>query len=267
MIKMSCLTKFHTVLKRSFLIALGLLLFTGIQAQQAKMYDEDIPDRPKPPRLVNDFADMLTADEESMLEEKLVGYNDTTSTQIAVVTVPNLGVYPVEEYSLRLGRKWGIGEKDKNNGILILISKEDRKIDIGTGYGVGQYVSDIDAQRMINELIKPAFKQGNYFEGINATVDRMILLLSGGFVADFKASDGKIPIGSIIFIVIILVIFVYTTSRRSSQYTYKKGGYSGGPFWGGGFGGGGFGGGSSDGGGFGGFGGGSFGGGGASGDW
>lgn len=244
-----------------------MFLFTGIMAQQAKMYDEDIPDKPNPPRLVNDFGDMLTADEESMLEEKLVGYNDTTSTQIAVVTVNNLGIYPVEEYSLRLGRKWGIGEKDKDNGILILISKEDRKIDISTGYGVGQYVSDIDAQRIINELIKPAFKKGDYFEGINASIDRMIVLLSGGFVADFKGDKGDVPIGSVIFIIIILIIFVYTTSRRTSQYTYKKGGYSGGPFWGGGGFGGGFGGGSSDSGGFGGFGGGSFGGGGASGDW
>lgn len=248
---------------------MGLLLEASY-AQNAEMYDKDIPDAPRPARLVNDLADMLSADEELKLEKKLVAYNDSTSTEIAIVTVNNLGVYPVEEYALRLGRKWGIGKKDKDNGVIILVAKQERKVDIETGYKVGQFVSDIDAKRIVENIVVPAFKQGQFYEGLDEATDRIAQLMAGGFKADPKESNG-FPLSLLIILVIFVVIIIVVASKTQSGQTYRKGGYSGDPFWGGpmggwGSGGGGFGGGS-DSGGFGGFGGGSFGGGGASGDW
>lgn len=239
---------------------------------QAEFYDKDIVSPSSPPRLVNDFGGMIDANGVQELEAKLLAFNDSTSTQIAIVTVPSLGDYPVEEYGIRLARKWKIGQKDKDNGILILLAKQERKIDIQTGYGVGQYISDIDANRIIRELMVPNFKNGDYFTGLDLATDRMILLLGGGFVADSKNTDDQFPIWVFFLILIILIIFIRFASKNnggnSGPQTYSGRGYrrsSPPPFFGGGFGGGGFGG--SSGGGFGGFGGGGFGGGGASGDW
>lgn len=244
---------------------------------QAKFRDDDIVSPSKPPRLVNDFAGMLSPEEAARLESKLVAYDDSTSTQIAIVTVPTIGDYPVEEYGIRLARKWGIGEKDKNNGILILIARDERKFDIQTGYNIGQYISDIDANRILREIMTPNFKQGQYYKGLDESTDRMILLLSGGFVADAKGSGGS-AMGTMLLILILVVIIILISMRSEKHHTYTGSGHRGyiPPFIGGGLGGfgrssgggfgGGFGGGGSSGG-FGGFGGGGFGGGGASGGW
>ncbi|MCO5230295.1 MAG: TPM domain-containing protein [Chitinophagales bacterium] len=262
---------------RFYLTFLTISIFTIVIANaQAQFEDKDIVSPSSPPRLVNDFANMLQSQDIQALENKLVAYNDSTSTQIAIVTVPTLGDYPVEEYGIRLARKWGIGNKEKDNGILILIAKEERKFDIETGYRVGQYISDIDANRILREILTPNFKEGKYYQGLDEATDRMIDLLSGNFKADKKDSSG-LPM-NIIFIVIIIIILLIIISNRKDDgnHTYTGRGHDDffPPFIGGGFGGsrgggfgGGFGGGSSGGGGFGGFGGGGFGGGGASGGW
>jgi uncharacterized protein len=111
-----------------------LLLLLVVQA--GRIVAQNIPARPSPPRLVNDFADMLSPSEEQQLEQKLDAYADSTSTQIAIVTITTLEGAPVQEYAAQLGYKWGVGQKDKHNGVVILISKEDRKGFIATGYSV-----------------------------------------------------------------------------------------------------------------------------------
>ena len=262
---------------RKHILSSILILYYFIGWSQASMYDKDIVDVPQTQRLVNDFAGMLSPQEVESLENKLVQYDDTTSTQIAIVTVPTIGNYPVEEYGIRLSRKWGIGDKEKDNGILILIAQQERKVDIETGYKVGQYISDIDANRIIRNIITPNFKNGQYYQGLNQATDRMIQLLSGGFKADSSTpSTHNWGLVIIILIIIILIIIFSNRNNNNGQHTYTGSGYKDyfPPIWGGGFGGGsfggGFGGGSSSGGfggGFGGFGGGGFGGGGASGGW
>jgi uncharacterized protein len=254
---------------KKYLLFLLVTIFS-IQASwgQAQFKDDDIVSVPKVPRLVNDFVGMLSEQEVSLLENKLKTYSDTTSTQIAIVIVPTLGDYPVEEYGIRLARKWGIGNKEKDNGILILIAQKERKFDIETGYKVGQFISDIDANRILREIVTPNFKANQYYEGLNKATDQMIALLSGGFMPNQKSEN--LPLGAIFIIIFIILLIIIRFSKKENYHTYSGTGHRGNipPFWGGG----GFGGGSSGGfggggGGFGGFGGGGFGGGGASGGW
>lgn len=227
----------------------------------AQVLDKDgIPQAPSPPRLVNDFAELISMDNKEKLEQKLVAYNDSTSTQICVVTVNNIGDYSIEDYAVRLGRSWGIGQKDKDNGILILISKDDRKVDIEIGYGLEAYVTDYDSKDIINNIIVPAFKQSNYYEGIDEATNRLIAQLQGTFVAGSSSAD-DIPFWVWILIICIVLFIFYIIFSGKSTVSIGGGGWT----WSGGGGGSSWSsGGSSS---FGGFGGGSFGGGGSSGSW
>src|SRR5258708_32124470 len=114
------------------LLFIFLLLSVCASAQIEKI----IPNRPNPPRLVNDFTGTLTPEQVQALEQKLVAYNDSTSSQIAVVIINSLGDYDVAEYALALGRKWCVGGKEFNNGIVLLVAKEDHKLRIEVGYGL-----------------------------------------------------------------------------------------------------------------------------------
>jgi uncharacterized protein len=240
-----------------------------IHAEEFKaFYDEDIPEKPNPPKLVNDYTQTLSPSEIAQLEYKLSAYEDSTSTQIAVVLVPTTHDYSIEDYAIRLGRKWGIGQTDKDNGILLLVAKEDRNIDIETGYGVEGYISDADARAIISELITPNFRNGDFYTGIDLATTRMINLMSGTYKATSESES--FPIRVIVLFIFLLLFILYISSKTKRYgYTYHGGGWNstGSGGWGGNWGGGMSGGGGSSGGGFGGFGGGSFGGGGASGSW
>jgi uncharacterized protein len=245
----------------------------------------DVRDLLKPrtgvPVLVNDFAGILTADQKAALEHKLVAFDDSTSTQIAVVIIDDLQGFDVADYAVQLGRAWGIGGKEFSNGVLLLISVKDRKLNIATGYGVEGALPDITAKHIIDEEIVPNLKGNDYYRGIDEGTDAIIKAVKGEYqVARKKGIKGgsKIP-----FVLIAIVLFILFSSRggggKGGQFMSRRGsrGLAETIFWGsllggrggGGFGGGGFGsgGGGSSGGGFGGFGGGSFGGGGASGSW
>lgn len=241
-------------------------------------FAQDFP--AKPNRLVNDYTGTLNAQQVQSLEQKLVSFDDSTSTQIAVVLIKSLGPYDVADYGVRLAQKWGIGGKENNNGILLLASLGDRKVTIQTGYGLEGAVPDAIAFRIINEDIKPAFGRQNYFEGLDQATNSIMAYTRGEYKAKPKkdANGDGIPLGAIFIIIIVLFLLIskggggkgggqVVGSRGSSNllwWTLLSG--MGGGHRGGGFGGGGrFGGGR--GGGFGGFGGGGFGGGGASGGW
>lgn len=258
--------------KRYILIAL-LLSTTNIRAQ-------DIPDPMSPPRLVNDFAGLLSQDENSILEKKLRDYNDTTSTQIYVVTVKDLLGYDPADFAVRLGRKWEVGQKGKNNGIVILIKpkigNENGRAYIATGYGMEDIIPDAIANRIVNLEMIPFFKEDSYFAGIEAGLKIIFDLAAGRYTAEQYAKKESPISGVIIFIIIIIILsLIFSSNNRNKGKTLG----SNLPFWiamgmlsnrGGGFGNfssgsgsfGGFG-----GGGFGGGGGGSFGGGGAGGSW
>ncbi|RZL48490.1 MAG: TPM domain-containing protein [Pedobacter sp.] len=236
----------------------------------------------KPSTLVNDYTNTLTASQKQELEQKLVAFDDSTSNQIAVVIIKSVGEYDINEYAYKLGREWGVGGKEKNNGVILLIAMGDRKISIQTGYGLEGALPDIYTKRIIENDIKPFFKENDYFSGINAGTNSIIALIKGEYKNDSPKAKSKGGKGSAGFIVLIIIIIIVIIIRRGgggggSQVIGGRG-VADALFWsmlfggggrnsgGGGFGGG-FGGGSSGGGGFGGFGGGSFGGGGSSGSW
>jgi uncharacterized protein len=259
---------FHLVkikkLKRVYLILLILTVFLQSKGQE-------FPERPNPPRLVNDFANLLSEDQKQALESKLTAYNDSTSSQIAIVTITELGEYDAGDYAQRLAEKWGIGQKGKNNGILIFVSTEPHRIQIKTGYGMEGTVPDAMAKRIIENYMKPAFKNNDYYQGLDQGTSVIIKLASGEYKADdIKGGKGGNKLVYILIIIVVgyAIIKAIFGSSTSATYSSRRGYSRGGGFYGGGFGGGGFGGGGdSSSGGFSGFGGGSFGGGGAGGDW
>lgn len=238
------------------------------------LFSQNIPEPMHPFRLVNDFANVFSSSERQALESKLLSYNDTTSTQIYVVTVDDLGGYPASDYAFVLGEKWGIGQSGKDNGLLILIKPKvgnsRGQAFVATGYGLEAFITDAFAGRIVRDYMIPYFMYDDYFGGVNAAVDVVISKLSGEFDAD-AAKEKGIP--SWLIILIFIIIFIIVTSSSGGDKNIDRGGHhnsGGGPIffppigrgggrssWGGGFGGGGFGGG----------GGGRFGGGGAGGSW
>lgn len=245
---------------------------------------QQIPSRPSPPRLVNDFSNTLSTSQEASLERKLVAYNDSTSTQIAVVFVNDLQGTTAADFAYQLGEKWGVGTKD-DNGIVILVKpKNDTKgeVFISVGYGLEPYVPDAIAKRIIENEMIPAFKNNDYYSGVSDAIDIIIGLATGAFTAE-EYSDESAEIFILVFFIammVVMIVFItfagkvgktyssqhddssiwkalfwasmFSNSNRHNHHNHWNN-FSGGS---GGFGGG-----------FGGFGGGSFGGGGAGGSW
>jgi uncharacterized protein len=264
----------------------ALLLSTLLLIATTPVRAQDVPPKPNPPRRVNDFAHVLTADQIDALEQKLVAYNDSTTSDIVVVTEPDIGNSTIEDYALKILRTWGVGDKKNNNGIIILADIKDRQVTIQVGYGLEGAIPDVTAKSIIENEIVPNFKDGgtdNYYRGFDQAADALIKAAAGEYKAPEGYAQGRHRSRStgsgvgffIIFIIILFVIFI-----RRGGGGRGGGGYFGGggflPFLlgtmvgrglgggGGGWGGGGGGGWSGGGGGFGGGGG---GGGGASGSW
>jgi len=239
----------------------------------------EIPDRPNPPRLVNDFAGILKENEFTQMEESLEQFARETSTQIVVVTVNDLEGYDPGDYAFRLGEKWGVGQKDKDNGIVVLLKPKQEnskgEIFIATGYGLEGVLPDavVNGTVIDNEMI-PKFQENNYYQGLSGGIKVIMDITKGEYTAAqyqeyyAKQSDGVVP--AIVILIIIFVIFPILRGRRQRFYSPGKSL----PFWlamgmmsGNSSHRGTFGNFSSGSGGFGGFGGGSFGGGGAGGSW
>jgi uncharacterized protein len=239
------------------------------------LWAQDIPEPMSPKRLVNDYVGMLNATERETLEQKLRVYNDTTSSQITVVVVKTTGDYPAGDYAFELGRRWGVGQKDKDNGLVLLWATQDRKIFIATGRGLEGAIPDVIAKRIIREVITPEFKTEMYYRGLDRGTDEIIKYASGEYKAEPSSGDGDMPLGVMIFLVIVFIIIIVIFSRSNRGGGGGMGNRGGGgwipytTFSGWGSSSGNWGSGSSGGGGssFGGFGGGDFGGGGAGGDY
>ena len=267
---------------RTLVVFFSLVLSAGLRS-----YGQGIPPKPNPPRLVNDFAHVMTADQIAALESKLVAYDDSTSVQIVIVTVPTIGDASIEDYALKILRDWGVGNKKTNNGIVVLAAIQEHKVTISTGYGMEGSVTDVISKEIIDNEIVPNFRgtdADNYYRGFSQAADAIIKAAAGEYKAPQgynngnrhrRGNGGGNIIGVIVIVIIVIVLAIFRGGGGGGGGLFGRSGIL--PFiigdmigsagrrggWGGGGGdwvGGG-------GGGFGGFGGGSGGGGGASGSW
>lgn len=243
-------------------------LTTPLQAQRA------IPDTPKIQTAVYDEAAMLSQREAYQLSEKLIQYADTTSTQIVIATISSLQGENIGLYAAEWAHKWKIGQEKEDNGVFILVAKNDRKIWITTGYGVEDKLTDATTKTIIDQVITPQFKKGRFYSGLDEGTTAIFQVLNGTF-SETRTRANNFPIIPILFFIFFIIIFIKAINKTNHGNNGRggsrggslldviilsnmgRGGYSGGSS--GGFGGGG---------GFsGGFGGGGFGGGGAGGGW
>ncbi|GGG19143.1 methanol dehydrogenase [Dokdonia pacifica] len=255
-----------------------ILLFLGNGVVHAQF---DIPAKPSSKteqRAVYDYKKQLNSYQFNTLNQKLIRYSDTTSTQIVIAIIDSSNGEDLSLLGAQWGQKWGIGQADEDNGILILLAINDRKVDINTGYGIESIISDRDAERIINRTMIPAFKKGDFYGGLDAATNEMIARLEGNFTGTRK-DNNSFPTGPVIafvFFVVILIILSRKNHRgggrggrrrvaeslldviilsNMGRGTFGSGGgfgsggsFGGGGGFGGGFGGGGFGGGGASGG-------------------
>ena len=263
--------------KHAFIYTFLSFCFTQTALAQFK-----IPEKPDFQTSVYDYINLLTPSQKSSLEEKLIKYSDTTSTQIVIVAINSTEGENINYLGAQWGQAWGIGQAKEDNGVLILLAKNDRKIAINTGYGVEHLLTDAMSKRIIERDIIPYFKQNDYYGGLNRGVDAIFEVLTGEYQGTRKESNDGFPVELIIILIFIFIIIVLSISknrrggnggnrghkshgidileaiilsnmgrgnyRRSGGGWSSGGGSSGGGGFGGGFGGGGFGGGGSSGG-------------------
>jgi uncharacterized protein len=252
-----------------------LLIFSFSVVFQLFSQQEGIPNKPYPPRLVNNlskaFPDFISKEETRKLEEKLVEFSDSTSNQIVIVIVDDINDMEPWTYATELGQKWQVGQKGKDNGIVILLKptggQGQRKSHIAVGYGLEGAIPDLTAKRIQERELLPYLKDGKHYEALDRTTNVLMALAKGEYdAASYGKGDGS-AVWMIVFLFILIFILIAIFGKKNgggNGFTMGPGGLIGGAIGssiGRGFGGGG----SS--GGFGGFGGGSFGGGGSGGSW
>ncbi len=280
-----------------FRFVLALLIASFAQVAHAQTF-------PKFTGFVVDAADVIPDDQEAALTKRLDDLQKATGNQLVVATIPDLQGYPIEDYGYRLGRAWNVGLKDVNNGAILIVAPNDRKVRVEVGYGLEPVLTDAFSSVIVNQQILPRFKAGDMAGGIvagaNALADQLALpdaeakAKVAAAAADYDKthrstgnSDGGVPFGLIFWGIVLAAILIPMLSRglRGKRYAGGGGGSNlpivlwsianelsrgsggGGGGWSGGSGDGGSSGGGWMGGGFSGGGGGSFGGGGASGSW
>lgn len=261
-------------MKKASLLLLAAFSFMLALGQGGFDPQELLKPRTGTQTLVNDFANVLTPDQKQTLENKLVALDDSTSTQVSVVIIPTTGGNNISDYNVELARAWGVGGKQYNNGVVLLIAKDDRKLDITVGYGLEGALPDVVSKSIIDDIIVPNFKGNDYYRGIDEGTDAIIAAVKGEYnVARKTSGKSGFPSAKLIVIIIVILFLLMSSGggNKGGTFMSRRGarGLPGPIFWpmGGGGGGGGFSGGGGGGGGFGGFGGGSFGGGGSSGSW
>ena len=252
-----------------------IILLIGLCFSQNLLAQFDIPAIPKEQTSVYDYAALLSNSEKNNLEQKLIRYSDTTSTQIVVAIIPTTKGENIGLLSAKWAHDWGIGQAKEDNGVFILLARNDRKIWISPGYGVEHRLTAGIVGELTRNVIIPEFKRGDYYSGLDKGTDAIFEVLMGEYQGTRKQSKkDEIPVGFIFFMIIVFIIIIVSLSKnqrdggsggpgsnKSGGFSILdaiilsnmgRGGYGGGSFGGsseGGFGGGGFGGGGFSGGG------------------
>lgn len=264
---------------KAFLTTPFFKVFVCLLFTQWGLAQFTIPEKPQFQTSVYDYAKVLSETEKSQLEEKLVRYSDSTTTQIIIVTIESLKGEDVSQLATNWAQTWGIGQAKEDNGVIILLAKAEKKIAINPGYGLEDRLTAGTGGEIIRNIIIPEFKAGSYFNGLNKGTDAIIDVFKGKYKGTRKQKKGEdFPILPFI-VIIVIVLILFSRNKKGGGNSGGSGGFGGGPSFldilvlsslasgnrggfggssGGGFGGGGFGGG---------FGGGGFSGGGSSGSW
>lgn len=179
---------------------------------------------------VTDAANLFNATERELLRQKLNAYEDSTSNQIVVVTISSLEGMDISQYATELGHQWGVGNKEKDNGVVILVSKNDRKAYIAVGRGLEANIPDMFASRILRNTMMPAFREGQYYQGVNSSVDGLIAAASGAYKAEEVSDEEAIIVLVIILVVFILLIFFFVRMAKRVRKNFGDGNNGGG--WG-----------------------------------
>jgi uncharacterized protein len=181
-----------------------ILLFVFLLSFSTVFAQEGIP--AKPSGYILDEAGLLNPEEENALEQKMRGYADSTSTQFAIVLVNSTNGRDPYDYAIDIGKVWGVGQKGKNNGVVILVAMQDRKLRIVTGRGIEDVLPDAVCKRIINRILKPTFKAGVYYQGLDEATNEMMRRASGEFNNEDSGEEPQgIPPVIIIFLILIII--------------------------------------------------------------
>ncbi len=247
-------------MKHFFSIWLFILVAAVAHSQTSFDPENLLQSGAAPDHLVTDYSGTLTSYQRQALESKLVAFDDSTSNEIAVVIIPSLNGNDIADFTVKVFRAWGVGTKKNNNGVMLLISKEDRKLNITTGYGLEGALPDITCKEIIDDIIVPKFKGEDFYRGIDEGTDAIMQAAKGEYDSPREASSHHHSlfvrillwiIGIIVLLFLIKTGLLWPLLNIVTSIVFSSGGSSSG----------------GGGGGFGGFGGGSSGGGGASGSW
>jgi len=218
----------------SLLLLFTLLLQVPVSAKAAKMVYQDtissigfeIPKKPKLQTAMYDYAKVLSESERLLLENKLVRYSDTTTTQIVIITIESLKGEGIGELTPRWADTWGIGQAGKNNGVLILLAKAERKIWISPGYGVDDRLTAGILGQVIRDEIVPELKTGDYYTGLDKGTDAIFRLLQGKYKA--KKNEGlpvflQIILLEIVFFILCFIYQAFASVKADSRsYGYRN---------------------------------------------
>ena len=202
---------------RAFLLVLSFLFPLAAAAK-------DIP--PLTGRIV-DQANLLTAEQRQRIESKLAAFEKETGDQVAVLTLDSLDGEAIEDYANKVGRAWALGQKGKDNGVLLLVAKQDRKMRIEVGYGLEPVLTDLQTSVIQNEVIIPYFKKGDFGGGIEAGVDAILSTVQGkpfqpapNSEAQRARGKGGPDFGFLLFVLFILLPFSMNAARSRSWFLY-----------------------------------------------
>lgn len=204
---------------KSFKALLAAVALVGT----AVCYAGQIPEKPVPERLVNDFAGAFTQEQVDSLEKVLVAFDDSTSNQIAVVTVTTLGGSEVADFALRLGKAWGVGSKS-NNGVVVLLktrgtTEEEKYVDVSiqTGYGLEGAIPDVYAYRIIQKTMGPHLVKDEYFEAVSKACDQLMTLASGEKIPELEPKKGGLWNFLLTITGISLVLYILSLIRKKKK--------------------------------------------------
>ncbi|HAB51735.1 MAG TPA: methanol dehydrogenase, partial [Ignavibacteriales bacterium] len=200
------------------------------------------PELPQLSNWANDYTSTLSPQELQQLNFRLKSYEDTTTNQLVSLMIASLDGYPLEEYSFEVAERNKIGTKEKSNGVLFLVVKNDKKMRIEVGYGLEGVLPDALSSSIIRNEITPYFRKNEYYAGITSGINAIIAAIGSEYKSDFKEKSNGISISGII--ILLLIIFIIISFIPKSGRIGRSGGYI---YHGGSWGSGGFGGGSSSG--------------------